>query len=320
MRKIVIFTFFLVGLISCKENYRKIIDISKVSVEVKLERFDVDFYKASTQSLSRLKQKYPLLFPEETHDSVWINKINNKDERELFAETQKVFADFTPSVKELEKLFKYVKYHNPKFKEPKVITMLTNIDYDNRVVYADSLLLISLDAYLGSKHRFYNDYPNYIRLNNHKNHLAVDVANQLINKQLPISRKRRFLDKMIHEGKKMYLLDSYLPSIPDFEKFGVSKEKMDWAVKNEEQIWKYFIDKNYLYDTNSELNKRFLDLAPFSKFYLEEDSRSPGRIGVYIGWEIVRQFMNHNKDVSLQKMIQLNEEQIFKKSTYKPKR
>ena len=58
--------------------------------------------------------------------------------------------------------------------------MLSNIDYENRVVYADSLLLISLDVYLGKQHPFYADYPMYIKENNTKEHLIVDVANAII--------------------------------------------------------------------------------------------------------------------------------------------
>ncbi len=67
------------------------------------------------------------------------------------------------------------------------------------------------------------------------------------------------------------------------------------------------------------MNKRFLDVAPFSKFYLEEDRQSPGRVGEWIGWQIVRSFMKHN-DVSLQALIKSSPEDIFKKSKYKPKR
>ena len=69
----------------------------------------------------------------------------------------------------------------------------------------------------------------------------------------------------------------------------------------------------------TKLNKRFIDVAPFSKFYLSEDHKSPGRVGVWIGWQIVRSFMKHN-DVSLQELINIKPEDLFKKSKYKPKK
>ncbi len=312
--------FILITLLySCKKEGKKLeIDVSNIAVDLKVARFDIDFYKTTKETLSKTKQQYSMLFPH-NNDSVWINKINDKDEQELFIETQKIFKDLSKEEKQLEKLFQHIKYYNKNFQSPTVITMLTNIDYDNRVVYNKGFLLISLDAYLGETHEFYNDFPKYISQNNHKEHLIVDVANAIINTQIPPNVERNFIDKMIYEGKKMYLLDTYLPKVSDREKIGYTKEKWDWALNSEEDIWKYFIEKDFLFSTDSELNKRFLDIAPFSKFYLGEDTLSPGRIGVWVGWQIVRSYMEKN-DVSLSELLQTEEEEIFKKSKYKPKK
>ena len=212
------------------------------------------------------------------------------------------------------------KYYNSKFKSPKVITMLTNLDYENRVIYADSLLLISLDSYLGKNHKFYNDYPTYIKENNSKDHIIVDVAKEIINTQFKPTGKfnnRSFLAKIIFEGKKMYFLDLYLPFVSEKEKSGYSLDKLIWAKNNEEEVWKIFIEKEFLYSTDTNLNKRFIENAPFSKFYTSQDNESPGKIGVYIGWQIVKSYMNNN-DVSLQKLIQIDSQSLFAKSRYKP--
>lgn len=305
--------------ISCKKDNPYAVDVTNVSVDFSVDRLDIDFYKTTSTTLPQTKAKYPLLFPEATPDSIWLQRIQNKDERELFDETQKVFATLATEEQQLRSLFKHVKYYNPKFKAPKVITLLTNIDYDNRVIYADSLLLISLDTYLGANHPFYQDYPKYISQNNHKKHLIVDVANSIIKKQFQHSNNRSFLGKIIHEGKKLYVADLYLPKVPDYEKIGYTQEKMNWAIHNEQEIWKYFIEHKLLYSTDTKLNGRFIDTAPFSKFYLAHDNESPGRLGVWIGWQIVRAFMQNN-DVSLQELLKLDTEHIFKNSKYKPKK
>lgn len=317
MRKIVSLLILLTVVFSCKKENKLKVDVSQINAEVKVGRFDIDFYTSTAETLAKTKQIYPMLFPHDI-DSVWINKIHNKDEQELFVETQKVFKDFYPQEKELEELFQYVKYYNPDFQEPIVITVLTNIDYDNRIVYNKGFLLISLDNYLGATHEFYGDYPKYIKQNNRKEHLIVDAANAIINTQMHPNTERNFIDKMIYEGKKMYVLDAYLPRVSDREKIGYSEEKFNWAVASEEQIWKYFVEKGLLYDTNLKLNQRFLDVAPFSKFYLGEDNLSPGRIGVWIGWQIVRAYMQNN-DVSLPELLQTKEDEILKKSKYKPR-
>ncbi len=316
MRKILFFIISTILIVSCEKKSRLKIDVSDIEMKLKIARFEQEFYNANAETLPKLKQKYPLLFPME-HDSVWLNKIKNKDEQELFLETQKLYSNFTEEKKQLENLFKHIKYYQKSFEAPKVITILTNMD--SRIVYADTLLFISLDNFLGKNHRFYDGFPKYIRQNNTKEHLMVDVAKEIINKQIPPNSKRRFLDRIIYEGKKMYLLDAYLPELSDKLKIGYSDKKMQWINVNEENVWRYFIDKNYLYSADLKLNKRFIDIAPYSKFYLESDNKSPGQVGIYIGWQIVRSYMKNN-NVSLQKLIQTNEDEIFKKSKYKPKK
>ncbi len=316
MRKILFFIISTILIVSCEKKSQLKIDVSNIEMKLKIARFEQEFYNANAETLPKLKQKYPLLFPTE-HDSVWLNKIKNKDEQELFSETQKLFQNFGDEKKQLENLFKHIKYYQKNFKAPKVITILTNMD--SRIVYADTLLFISLDNFLGKNHRFYGDYPKYIKQNNTKEHLIVDVAKAIVDKQIMPTQKRRFLDIIIYEGKKMYLLDAYLPEVSDELKIGYSDKKMGWIEHNEENVWRYFIDKNYLYSTDLKLNKRFIDIAPFSKFYLESDNKSPAQVGIYIGWQIVRSYMKNN-NVSLQKLIQTNEDEIFKKSKYKPKK
>jgi gliding motility-associated lipoprotein GldB len=311
---IVLITFF-----SCTKDKIANVDVSKIEAPFSVDRFDVDFYSANQKSLPKVKEKYLFLFPKEITDSLSIAKITSKDEQELFTETQKVYKDFSSIENQLTTFFKHVKHYNRSFKAPKVITMLTNIDHQRRITYVDSLLIISLDVYLGKKHQFYSSYPKYIKENNSKEHLLVDVANAIIEKQVFYNNDRSFIGKMIHEGKKMHLLDLYLPGLSDKEKSGYEYDKLEWAKANEEQIWMYFIEKKLLYSTDTKLNKRFLENAPFSKFYMEQDNLSPGRVGVWLGWQIVSSYIKYN-DVSLQELLKISATDLLEKSNYKPKK
>ena len=100
---------------------------------------------------------------------------------------------------------------------------------------------------------------------------------------------------------------------------GYSQDKLNWAEANEEEIWTYFIDQKLLFSTDTNLSSRFIENAPFSKFYREQDNLSPGKIGVWMGWQIVKSYMKHN-NVSLQELLKTSEEEVFNKSKYKPKR
>lgn len=319
MRFFIIVFLILLTITSCSSDNKGFVDVSGIDVEFLVNRYEIDFYKSNKENLPLLKNKYPYLFPRSFSDSLAMSKMSNKEEIDLFNETQKIYSDISGLELQLTSLFKHIKYYNPKFKSPNITTMISNIDYDSRVIYADSILLISLDVYLGKEHEFYSDYPKYIKENNTKENIIVDIANSISVNLIPSLSSRSFIGKMIHQGKKMYLLDLYLPTISDKLKIGFLEKKLDWAVANEEDIWKYFIERKLLFSTDTKLNKRFLDNAPFSKFYLENDNQSPGRIGVWLGWQIVRSFMRNN-DVSLQQLLKINELDLYKKSRYKPRK
>mgnify|MGYP003624496007 CR=1 FL=1 len=318
MKKLVVLIIILFALVACKEETIKKVDVSTVEVAVSIDRFEQKFYTADEKTLPALKNEYPYLFPSQ-NDSIWLHKINNTEEIELFHKSQKIFKNFDAEKVQIEDLFKHVKYYHPNFKSPKIITLITNLDYQNKVMYVDSLLFVAVDMYLGKSSDVYSDFPLYLAQNFDKSQLVVDIANSIGEKYFKTPKKRQFLDAIIHEGKKMYLLDCYIPLVSDAKKIGYSSGKFEWTVANEFKLWEYFLSNELLYNTDSKLYSRFIADAPFSKFYTAIDKESPGKIGVWIGWQIVRSYMNNN-NVTLQQLLQKNAEEIFKKSKYKPKK
>jgi gliding motility-associated lipoprotein GldB len=319
MNKIFGIAVIIFTIVSCKEEAKTFVDISNISVNVKIDRFEQQFYTANESNLENLKSEYPYLFPTQNPDSIWLQKINNSEEQLLFKKSQEVFKNFDDEKLQIEELFQHISYYHPTFKSPKIITLITNLDYENKIMYADSLLFVSLDMYLGKNDEVYKDFPEYLSKNYDKSQLTVDIANAISEKFLVKSRNRQFIDDLINEGKKLYLLDSYLPSATDAQKIGYSNDEIEWVSLNETQIWTYFIENNLLYSTDAQLNKRFIENAPFSKFYINIDKESPGRVGVWLGWQIVRSYMKNN-NVTLQQLLLTNADEIFKKSKYKPKK
>ena len=84
-------------------------------------------------------------------------------------------------------------------------------------------------------------------------------------------------------------------------------------------MWRYFIEREMLYSTEQKLSSRFINPAPFSKFYLEIDNDSPGRVGAWIGWQIVRSYAKNN-DIPIADLLKLDPKELFEKSKYKPKK
>ncbi len=318
MNRLLIVTIVLLFVVSCKKEIAKKVDVSNINVTFSVDRFEKKFYKANETTLPSLKKEFPYLFPVQ-NDSVWLNKIKDKEERELYKKSQVVFRDFENEKTQIEDLFKHVKYFHPNFEPPKIVTLITNLDYQNKIVYADSLMFVSLDMYLGKNSEVYQDFPVYLSQSFDKSQLVVDMASAISDRYYTEDKSRQFLDMVIDAGKKMYMIDSYLPSVSDAKKIGYNEAEYVWAMNNESQIWKYFIENEMLYSTDSGLYDRFMANGPFSKFYIDIDKESPGKIGVWLGWQIVRSYMKNN-EVTLQQLLQTDAEEIFKKSKYKPKK
>ena len=311
--------FIIIIAISCNNNDRVEEEISKIEVEVVVDRFDKKFADAQISDLPALKAEYPYFFPEQFHDSIWIAKMKDTIQQELSEEVLKVFPDFNDEEEEFHSLFQHMKYYFPDFNEPKIITVTTEVDYKNSVIYADSLLLVGLDNYLGEGHHFYESIYKYIRKNFEKGQIVVDAAAELSKRRITRTKERTFLSHLILYGKELYLKDLLVPSKTDAQKIGYTEEELVWAEENESQIWRYFVEKDLLYATDPELLERFVLSSPYSKFYLELDNESPGRLGQFIGWKIVRAYMENN-DVPLQQMLGMPAEEIFNKSKFKPKK
>ncbi len=292
--------------------------IEALPVQIKIDRFDQVFFESSPKDLQKIKKRYPFFFPEGIPDSVWVNKINNPLWRELFAEVQKKYKKSESIEAELEKVFKHIKFHFPKTKSPKVYTVIAEMDYDNKVIYADSLVIISLEMYLGKDHKFY-EFPAYIRQNFEQRQMMPDLVASFGKSKITTEKDNTLLSQMIYHGKLLYLKDLLLSNYTDDEKMGYTPKEINWCEENESYIWRYFLENELLYSNELKLNSRFIAPAPFSKFYLEIDNESPGQVGAWIGWQIVRSFVKNN-DVPVAKLLELNAKELFKKSKYKPKK
>ena len=310
-KKILMILFFFVC-VSCDKK------VSLKDDKIEVVRFEKLFYNSDSADLNQIKNKYPFFFPDSYPDSVWLNRLQDPIQHEIFNEITIQYD----SVIFLETgLFKFFKRHKElvnKFITPKVITVNTDIDYRNKVILADSLLLIGLDNYLGPNHKFYDGIPEYIKEDSSIPSVFSDVAEKFAFANIPRIEFYTFLDKIIYYGKVLYYKDFTL-DITDRYKIGYSKAKMKWAKENEYFVWTYFIENNILFNPDNNLESRFINDSPFSRFYLEIDNESSEMIGKYIGWQIVKSYMENN-DISLKNMLYKSPIDIYNNSKYKPQK
>lgn len=318
MRKIVFIITLLFILVSCDKKSKSEKAVEAIPVKIEVERFDKLFFETPPKDLGKLKKEFPFFFPKNTTDKVWLEKMKNPLWRELYTEVEKKYSNFEPIQKELETLFKHIKYNFPKTPTPTVITVISEMDYTNKVIYADSLLIISLELYLGKEHKFYQ-FPSYLKQNFEEKQMMPDVVSSFSIKEIAPVTDKTMLSQMIYYGKQLYLKDLLLPDYTDAEKIGYTPEQIKWCEENESYMWRYFLERELLYSVDSRLGNRFINPAPFSKFYLEIDNESPGRVGSWMGWQMVRSFAKNN-NVSLEDLLKMNAKELFEKSKYKPKK
>jgi len=319
--KIYTFLIFLALLIlgsSCKD-VEGVVDTSHVFVKVTVDRFDQDYHTATASNFKALKKKYAAFFPEEKSDSLWLSYAKDSLWLALHKQVETVFPDFKREEQQLTNLFKHVKYYYPSFKTPRIVTFISSLDFDYQVIFSNDIIILSLDTFLGEESIFYANYPKYLRKSFQPNQLPIQVARVIAKQTKPKVPYRLFIERMIAMGQIQYAISQFLPEITEANLFRYTKEKTSWLQANEEEIWKYFIDKEYLYSTDKELVRRFLENAPFSKFYMTFDNETPGRVGEWVGYKIVKSYMKNNA-VSLPEMMATPPSKIFKNSKYKPTR
>lgn len=304
---------------SCDNESKLEKDIAAIDIDVTIERFDRLFANANEATLPELKQAYPFLFPKRFNDSVWINRMQDTLQQQLNNEVDKAHGDFKDTEDDIYSFYQHLKYYFKEFKTPRLITFTNDVDYRNKVIVTDTITLIALDTYLGASHDFYYDIYDYIKLNMDKDQIVPDLAFSYAEKYIYQPKRKTLLDEMIYFGKTLYFKDVMLPDTPDEIKIGYTKDQLEWAAINEENIWQHFVENEMLFSTNNKLPARFINPAPFSKFNLELDGESPGRLGQYIGWQIVRAYAEKN-DATLQEILSMSAEDIFNNAKYKPRK
>ena len=303
---------------SCQLESKKEQQIAKIKIHFDFIPFHRDFFNATPNTISNLKKKYPYLFPSHISDNEWMAKIEKSDERKLYEKVDSLYINLKDLNSELTELYRHVKFYKPDFKEPKTFTLINNLDYENSIVYADSLAFISLDMYLGASSEVYESFPKYLSQNYTYKNITIDLAQQIIERIYKIPQNRGLLESMVFHGKKLYLNQCFNPNKSENLIVGINEKKLRWTYQNEEDIWKYFVTNELLFRTDNSLKKRFINAAPFSKFYLDSDKESPGKIGTIIGLHIVQSYMKNNT-LSLDIMLNKSGEEILNKSKYKPR-
>ena len=201
---------------------------------------------------------------------------------------------------------------------PEIYTYISHLDYENRVIFMDTFLIIALDMYLGSDNQHYNAVmlPMYKRFRLDEEFIAVDAMRAVAHYELENTPQqlRTLLDQMILHGKVAYFLEKTLPKTDIAVRFGYTPEQMAWTRKNEKTVWSYLMGEKLLYEQNTLKFRAFVMESPTVQMF----PGSPGRDGHYLGYQIVKQYMKNTGQTIPELFAETDSQQILRLSNYRP--
>ena len=318
---------------SCLKN-KSNADVSNITINLTTKRFETDLFNTDlvnfNKSASKLQRKYPefyQLFVENIvrlgriEDSAYLNNlkdfVSNKDINTLKKDCDSIFSDLKPYQYELKQSFKYVKYYFPKADIPEIVTFVSG--FNNAIVNTETSLGLGLDMFLGRNYRYYPSagFPQFVIKNLHPKAMVPTAIKGFTKFRFEENAEEsRLLYRMVYEGKILYFMDKVLPETDDSLKIGFTKKQMEWCKTYEKDIWANFISQKLLFSTDRLQTNKYLDDAPFTSGL---DNESSPMLGVWVGWQIVRNYMENASEVSLaQLMAEKDAEKILKISGYKP--
>lgn len=325
-----VFTFILISLafIACKdEKCIEAPDVSHVEVSVNIERLDKKLYKIPTKNdLAEILSQNPMFaegflnLSQYPMPNLLIDRyyrlLNAGDIDSLFIEVDNVFGDMEDIRHQFEDAFRYLKYYFPETKIPKIQTVVTGIAND--LYLSDSLIIIGLDYYLGPEGKYRPmDIPAYLLKRYQKEYLVPQIMLMYSSNYNNTDFKdQTALADMIYYGKAYYLTKNLMPCVPDSILTGYTAFETIDIEEHEPVIWASILENKVLYEKNPFIKDKFLSERPKT---LEVGENCPGRIGRWVGWKIINNYMDEYPDVTMQELMKMDDAQkLFVESKYKP--
>ena len=230
---------------------------------------------------------------------------------------QEKFANVDSLQEALNIGFSRLHYLYPDWEIPSKVYLFVS-GFNSSVMYYENVMGVGVDMYLGSDYPYYNQVVyNYQKQTMRKECIAGDVLSIYLAYNIAYNSKyNRLLDHLIFRGKQMFLLSQLLPDEPVWEIIGYSKEQWEWCETYEQAIWNRIMEKRDLFKTESSVRASYLNEGPFTA---EISQESPGRLGIWVGWQIVNSYMHNNKHVTIQELMSEGDAQkLLEESFYKP--
>ncbi|MDM8161671.1 gliding motility lipoprotein GldB [Labilibaculum sp. K2S] len=325
-----ILILLLVFLFSCNSG-TKSPDVSNIDLEVKIQRFEQELFAVKQESdLNQLRQQYPdvlqlysnkVIGLGDSNDPdymVYLNKfLTDSTMNQVADSVAKKFPTLEKEEKELTNAFKYLKYYFPEKPIPNCYSQISG--FNQSIVVAQNLVGISLDKYLGKKCAFYSylGTPMYARENMIPERIVQDVVLAYALTEFPFTPlKDDLISNMIYQGKIRYFLQAMMPEKSEADVMKYTQKELEWCEENDELMWGYIIEQKHLFTSEYRTVIKYINDGPFTPGMPQE---SPSRTGIWIGWQIVKEYMAKHPEVTINQLMTENDyATMLRASAYQP--
>ena len=313
-------------------TYNRKADLTGIDFDVTIERFDSAFWTMDTTNLEGEFHKLKTNFPEITetylqqvirfghpdsaitHDTYKIFR-NDTSVQRLYTDALNKFSDMSEYNKQLTSAFRKAKYFLPHLSTPKVYCHVSGLNQS--IIIGNNFISLSIDNYMGSDYEIYSllNIYEYQRKNMKPEKVVCDYITAWLVGEYPKNVSENLLNDIVYQGKILYTA-SQLLELPDSLLMGYTSAEWEWVNKYEKDMWLSLMASKDLYTTQLIEKGRYVNDGPFTLPFTQE---SPGRAGVFIGWQIVKSYMKHNSNISIQQLMQETDAQkILNQSRYNP--
>jgi len=334
---------------SCTDNGISGPDTSGIQLELKTYRFDTDLYALDSNNIEtglvKLKEKYPqfLDFFLDTLMAYGLNGnysdtmpgireglipfITFKDYAELEQYIKQQYPDTKETDKSLTEGFKTLKYYFPNITVPDIYYLNLGLSRWTAFPVDSNTQCIALDMFLGDDFPHYASVnePAYMKQHRRSTYIPVSVFSSLFRLAYPLkTQEKNLLELMLQRGKEQYFLHCILPGTPDSVLLGFNAEQTKWCEENEAFVYNFFVRNELLFNKEAMTIMSYITDGPFARGIeppSNEKKVTPGNIGTWLGYKMIKSYMQQHKDMTLQKLLatEFNPTTFLADAKYKPR-
>lgn len=336
--KYFLFSACIALLVFACNNETAVPNVSDIKVDVKLERFEKSFFSIDSNNvpagLMNVRSRFPDFYPDFMQNILGVSGSDNdtitlsvtkkflSSYSSFAAELEKKFSNTTSLEQEIRQGFQYVKHYFPDYKMTKIITYIGTLDAPG-VAMTRNRIAIGLQQFAGKDFQGYNSaevaqmFPAYITRRFDAKYIPANCMKAVVDDLFPDkSNGRPLIEQMIEKGKQWWLLDKFMPQTADSLKTGYTQKQLNWCKGNEGLIWNFFVTNESLEVIEPDLIQNYIGESPTTQGMPDA---SPGNIGQWVGWQIVKKFADKNPSLRPAEVMNTPARKILNEAKYKPK-